>query len=212
MVLGRVKPQQNNKSVMEVISFSPKEGNHLVLGLAVGVLTVFPSWSLSFSSSSITNWGSVMGSPSSVSASLFHSNSDSNVLESPWASKTTGKTRWRMRKQFRTSLVVFLSGVALADLMKEDAYAATDTLVAEGNVWSEIRLNSREVTTRISVAMFSGASERPRRTKQNQKLIYLWATTCALWWGVMSENTSDGESNSTKYCGDHVIIVPRSRK
>ena len=71
-----------------------------------------------------------------------------------------------MRKQFRTSLVVFLSGVALADLMKEEAYAATDTLVAEGNVWSEIRLNSREVTTRISVAMFSGASERPRRTKK----------------------------------------------
>lgn len=162
MVFGRVKPQQNNKSVIEVISLSPKEGNHLVFGLAVDGLTVFPSWSLS--SSSITNCGSVMGSPSSVSASLFHKNSDSNVLESPWASKTTGKTRWRMRKQFRTSLVVFLSGVALADLMKEEAYAATDTLVAVGNVWSEIRLNSREVTTRISVAMFSGASERPRRT------------------------------------------------
>jgi hypothetical protein len=39
-----------------------------------------------------------------------------------------------MRKQFRTSLVVFLSGAVLADLMKEEAYAATDTLVAEGNV------------------------------------------------------------------------------
>lgn len=38
------------------------------------------------------------------------------------------------------------------------------------------------------------------------------ATTCALWWGVMSENTSDGESNSTKYCGDNVIIVPRNRR
>jgi hypothetical protein len=38
-----------------------------------------------------------------------------------------------MRKQFRTSLVVFLS-VELADLMKEEAYAVTDTLVAEGNV------------------------------------------------------------------------------
>lgn len=169
MVFGRVKPQQNNKSVMDVKSFSPKEGNHLVFGLVVGGLSVVSSWSLSFSSSSITNWDSIIGSPSSVSASLFHSNSDSNVLESPWASKTTGKTRWRMRKQFRTSLVVFLSGVALADLMKEEAYAATDTLVAEGNVWSEIRLNSREVTTRISVAMFSGASERPRRTK-NQKI------------------------------------------
>lgn len=165
MVFGRVKPQQNNKSVMEVKSLSPKEGNHLVFGLAIGGLTVFSSWSLS--SSSITNWGSVMGSPSSVSASLFHNNSDSNVLESPWASKITGKTRWRMRKQFRTSLVVFLSGAVLADLMKEEAYAATDTLVAEGNVWSEIRLNSREVTTRISVAMFSGASERPRRTKKD---------------------------------------------
>jgi hypothetical protein len=59
---------------------------------------------------------------------------------------------------------VFLSGIELADLIKEEAYAATDALVAEGNVWSEIRLNSREVTTRISVAIFSGASERPRRT------------------------------------------------
>jgi hypothetical protein len=39
-----------------------------------------------------------------------------------------------MRKQFRTSLVVFLSGDALADLMKEEAYAFTDTVVAEGNV------------------------------------------------------------------------------
>jgi hypothetical protein len=39
-----------------------------------------------------------------------------------------------MRRQFRTSFVVFLSGVALADLMKEEAYDATDTLVAEGNV------------------------------------------------------------------------------
>ena len=28
----------------------------------------------------------------------------------------------------------------------------------------------------------------------------------------MSENTSDAESNSTKYCGDHVIIARNNRK
>lgn len=183
MVFGRVKPQQNSRSVIEVKSLSPKEGSHLVFGVAVvGVLilsTVFPS--TFSSSSSMTNWDWATSSPSSIFASFFHSSSDSKVSESPWTSKTTGRTRWRTRKQFRTSLVVFLSGVALADFMREEAYAATDAFVAEGNVWSEMRLNNREVTTRISVATFSGASERARRTRNKKKVrfIYFVSRQCA---------------------------------
>lgn len=39
-----------------------------------------------------------------------------------------------------------------------------EAYVGVGNVWSEIRLKSREQTTRIRVAIFSGASSNALRT------------------------------------------------
>lgn len=68
--------------------------------------------------------------------------------------------------------------------MKDEASAVTDDVEMEGNVWSERRLNRREVTTWISVITFSGASTRARR----------------MWCGDIRENTSETESNRTKYC------------
>jgi hypothetical protein len=68
--------------------------------------------------------------------------------------------------QLRTSFVAFFSCDTEADLMKEEAYAATEPFEEEGNVWSEIELKRREVTTWMSVAMFSGASAKARRTEK----------------------------------------------
>jgi len=76
----------------------------------------------------------------------------------------TGSTRSSTRRQFKTSFVVFRSTELVPDFMKDEASAVTDDVEMEGNVWSERRLNRREVTTWISVITFSGASTRARRT------------------------------------------------
>ena len=69
-----------------------------------------------------------------------------------------------MRRQFNTSFVAFFSCDTVADLMKDEAYAATDVFEGDGKVWSDIELKSRAETTWIRVATFSGASTRARRT------------------------------------------------
>lgn len=162
MVVGRVKPQQNMRSVTALRSLSPKEGSNIFVfcWFTVGC-AVSPSRSLS-SSSSMTNWGAPV---SSLTSSFFHNTSCSNVLDSPSISKTTGRIRWRMRRQFNTSFVAFFSCDTVADLMKDEAYAATDVFEGDGNVWSDIELKSRAETTWIRVATFSGASTRARRTE-----------------------------------------------
>jgi hypothetical protein len=48
--------------------------------------------------------------------------------------------------------------------MKEVAYDATDVGGAHGKVWSDTRLNRRDVTTLMRVATFSGESRRALRT------------------------------------------------
>ena len=63
--------------------------------------------------------------------------------------------------QFSTCLVVVFSDV---DVLINVARDATEADVGVGNVWSEIRLKSREQTTRIKVATFSGASCNALRT------------------------------------------------
>lgn len=86
--------------------------------------------------------------------------------------------------------------------MNEDAYATTDALIGVGNVWSDTRLNRREVITRMRVAMFSGASNNARRTRvrvSDRECMYSW-TKYTLSCDVIKENTSDGVSNSTMYC------------
>jgi hypothetical protein len=55
--------------------------------------------------------------------------------------------------------------------MNDDAKEVTTYFVvgAEGKVWSETRLNRREVMTRTSVATFSGASSSARRTVSDSR-------------------------------------------
>lgn len=48
--------------------------------------------------------------------------------------------------------------------MNEEAREVTDGVDVVGNVWSETRLNRRDVITRSNVATFSGASNSARRT------------------------------------------------
>lgn len=97
-------------------------------------------------------------------SSFFHNSSSSKIFDSPCISKTTGKTRSSTRRQFRTSLVGFLSAEEPALLIKDVAYAVTEVFGGDGNVWSEIKLKRRWHTTCISVATFSGASVSARRT------------------------------------------------
>ena len=49
-------------------------------------------------------------------------------------------------------------------VMNDEASEATDAFGGVGKVWSETRLNSRDAMKRMSVATFSGASIRARRT------------------------------------------------
>jgi hypothetical protein len=62
---------------------------------------------------------------------------------------------------FRSVLEVFINEVA---------YDATDAGGAAGKVWSDTRLNRREVTTRMRVATFSGESRRALRTLRSRQL------------------------------------------
>jgi hypothetical protein len=206
-----VKPQQKRRSIVQLKSRSARDGKVFV---CFGFATVgdvgfgdLVATSSSSSSSSITNCGSsdpTSAGPSSTSgaSSLFHSTSCSNTFISASLSKTTGNTRCKIRRQFSTSFVVFLSPAL--DLMSDVAYAATDAFDAEGKVWSDTRLKRRPVMTRTSVATFSGASTSARRTDIGSALsdkggvleIALYPPSC----GEMSENTSEAESNRTRYC------------
>ena len=67
--------------------------------------------------------------------------------------------------QFNTCCVVVFPDVEVLMSVERDV---TEADVGEGNVWSEIRLKSREQTTRIRVATFSGASCSALRTWRNQ--------------------------------------------
>jgi len=104
---------------------------------------------------SITNCKGSSLTGSSSSSSLFQRTSSSNWVVSPSISNTTGSTRWSTRTQFSTCLVVVFPD---ADGLMNVAKDATEADEGVGNVWSEMRLKSREQTTRIKVATFSGAS------------------------------------------------------
>lgn len=166
-----VNPQQKSKSIRQLSSRSASEGIVLFalvsLGFdAVGVGGSAPSSSeSSSSSSSMANCkgSSLMGLSST--SSFFQRTSNSNRVVSPSISNTTGRTRWRTRMQFNACLVVVFSEV---EVLMNVARDATEADVGVGNVWSEIRLKSREQTTRIRVATFSGASCSALRTWRNQ--------------------------------------------
>ena len=68
-----------------------------------------------------------------------------------------------------------------------------------GNVWSETRLKSRVVITRISVATFSGASYRALRTITHQNMYDSECKDDIPSCTEMSVNTSEAVSNSTRY-------------
>lgn len=84
-------------------------------------------------------------------------------------------------------------------LMRDVANEATEVLDVLGNVWSETRLNNRDVMTRISVATFSGASYSARRTKSKCKATSLQVARDAPSLGDIKVNTSEAESNSATY-------------
>lgn len=63
--------------------------------------------------------------------------------------------------QLSTCLVVVFLGV---EVFMNVARDVTEGDAGVGNVWSEIRLKSREQMTRIKVATFSGASCNALRT------------------------------------------------
>ena len=157
-----VNPQQKSKSIKQPSSLSANEGTvfftTVTLGFGMGwVGDSVPSSSESSSSSSITNCkGSSLAGVSSTS--FFQRTSDSKRVVSPSISNTKGSTRCNTRTQFSTCLVVVFS-----DLMNP-AKDVTEAGVGVGNVWSEIRLKSREQMTRIRVATFSGASSNALRT------------------------------------------------
>src|SRR6267142_1621078 len=187
-----VNPQQKSRSTKQPKSLSATDGSVFVVcfggiwgdGPAAdteGDAPPLSASSSSSSSSSITNWvvcsicsrrlcppaPSSSPPPTTTTTSLFHSTSLSNTLGSLSSSKITGRTRCKTRRQFRTSLVALRSApTPPPPLMSDDAKEVTTYFVvgAEGNVWSETRLKRREVTTRTSVTMFSGASSSARRT------------------------------------------------
>jgi len=74
----------------------------------------------------------------------------------------------------------------------------TEADASVGNVWSEIRLESREQMTRIRVATFSGASCSALRTWHNQ----LWHTVgefsmrLTIVWGDKREDIRGGVEKS----------------
>ena len=145
--MGRVKPQQNIRSITAPKSLSPKDGNCFFADGCESSSRLSRSWSSS--SSSITNCGSFPASSAiSSTSSRFHSSSVSNTFDSPWTSNITGSTRCSIRRQFKTSFVAFLSAEEVPVFMIEDANAVTEAdVVAVGNVWSEMRLKSRIQTT-----------------------------------------------------------------
>lgn len=159
-----VNPQQKSRSIKQLSSRSASEGIVFFALVSFGFGAAWvddsaPSSSESSSSSSMTNCkGSLFAGVSSTS-SFFQKTSNSNRVVSPSISKTTGSTRWRTRTQFSTCLVVVFSDV---DVLMNVARDVTEAGV--GNVWSEIRLKSREQMTRIKVATFSGASCNALRT------------------------------------------------
>ena len=70
----------------------------------------------------------------------------------------------------------------------------TEAVVGVGNVWSEIRLKSREQMTRIRVATFSGASCNALRTWYNQPSVAVgeFRTRLTIVWGYKGENVRGG--------------------
>lgn len=164
-----MKPQQNKRSIKQLESLSPSGRSCFFCSTGfwrLGDAELEPSCSLSLaSSSSITNCGEVdvsLSPGSSGTSAALQNTSSSNSLSD---SKTTGKTRWSVRRQFKTSLVVFRLPAPVLDLMNEDAYEVTE-VGGVGNVWSDTRLKRLDVTTRMSVATFSGASIKARRTAE----------------------------------------------
>jgi len=161
-----VNPQQKSKSIKQLSRRSTNEGIVFFALAAFGFGVALedgsaPSSPESSSSSSMTNCkGSLLAGASSTS-SFFQRTSSSNRVVSLSISNTTGSTRWSTRTQFNTCLVVVFSGVdALIKVVRD----VTEVGVGVGNVWSEIRLKSREQMTRIKVATFSGASCNALRT------------------------------------------------
>lgn len=161
-----VNPQQKSKSIKHPRRRSAKEGivffALVSFGFGVdGVDGSVPSSSESSSSSSMTNCkGSLLTGAFSTS-SFFQRTSSSKRVVSPSISNTTGSTRCSTRTQFSTCLVVVFSDV---DDLMNPVRDVTEVDIGVGNVWSEIRLKSREQMTRIKVATFSGASCNALRT------------------------------------------------
>lgn len=160
-----VNPQQKSKSIKQLSNRSASEGICFVL-ISFGFCGArvdgsAPSSSESSSSSSMANCKGSSGTVASSTSSFFQRTSSSNRVVSPSISNTTGSTRWSTRTQFNTRLVVVFPG---ADVLMNVVRDATEVDVSVGNVWSEIRLKSREQMTRIKVATFSGASCSALRT------------------------------------------------
>ena len=161
-----VNPQQKSKSTKQLSSLSASEGIcfFALVSFGFGIASLdgsVPSSSESSSSSSMANCrGSSLTGESSTS-SFFQRTSSSNCVVSPSISNTTGNTRWSTRTQFSTRFVVVFSD---ADVLMKVVREATEVGWGVGNVWSEIRLKSREQMTRIKVATFSGASCSALRT------------------------------------------------
>jgi hypothetical protein len=169
-----VNPQQKSKSIKQPSNRSANDGivffALVSLGSGIGWAgDPVPSSSDSSSSSSITNCkgSSLAGAPST---SFFQRTSNSKRVVSPSISNTIGSTRCSTRTQFSTRLVVVFSDV---DDLMNPARDVTEADVGVGNVWSEIRLKSREQMTRIKVATFSGASSNALRTGHNQSWVDL---------------------------------------
>ena len=74
----------------------------------------------------------------------------------------------------------------------------TEVDAGVGNVWSEIRLKSREQMTRIKVATFSGASCNALRTSHNQPWVSAGEIPMGLTivWGDEGEDVRGGVEES----------------
>ena len=198
-----VNPQQKSKSIKQLSSRSASEGIvFLALGSfgfgAAGVDGSAPSSSESSSSSSSSSMTNCEGSSLtgvSSTSSFFQRTSNSNRVVSPSISNTTGSTRWSTRTQFSTRFVVVFSGVCVLMNVARDA---TEADAGVGNVWSEIRLKSREQMTRIRVATFSGASCNALRTLHNQPWVAVgeFPTRLTVVWGDEGENIRGGVEES----------------
>ena len=156
-----VNPQQKSKSIKQPSSRSANEGIVFFGFGAAGVGDSVPSSSESSPSSSMTNCVGSSSTGVSSTSSLFQRTSNSKCVVSPSISNTTGSTRCSTRTQLSTCFVVVFPD---ADGLMNPARDVTEAEVGVGNVWSEIRLKSREQMTRIRVETFSGASCNALRT------------------------------------------------